>query len=156
MRGFLGTNAPFMMDVVVVSLVLVVPLLGFSIAQAKRGAFLLHRRLQMVLSILLTIAVLLFELEMRLAGGIKSLIDASRYTLTFRCFLWFHIFLAVATLIFWAITFYHANKNFDGTKMLASYRLKHRKLGLYSSIFLVLTSITGLAVYAWSFLDLFF
>lgn len=155
MRGFLGTNAPFMMDVVVISLVLVMPMLAFSILQAKRGAIGLHRRLQFLLSILLTIAVLLFEVEMRVAGGIKNLIETDRYTISFRIFLWFHIFLAVSTLILWCITFFHANKNFDGKNMLESYKPTHRKLGISSTVFLVLTSVTGLVVYAWCFLNIF-
>ena len=155
MRGFLGTNAPVMMDVVVISLVLVLPLLAFSIGQAKRGAISTHRRLQVGLSVLLTLAVALFELEMRWAGGIKSLIEPHRYTLAFRGFLWFHIFLAVSTLILWAITFFHAHKNFDGKDLLTSYKPTHRKLGLCSAAFLVLTSVTGLAVYAWCFFNIF-
>jgi putative membrane protein len=152
MRGFLGTEAPFMMDVVVVSLILVVPLLAFSISKARSGAIKCHRRLQIILSITLSIAVVLFELEMRLAGGIKSIIEAHRYTFSYRCFLWFHIFLAVSTLVLWAITFFHANKNFDGQNLLESYKPKHRILGKCSTLALLLTSTTGLVVYAWSFL----
>ena len=65
MRGFLGTDAPFMMDVVVVSLIAVVPLLVLSIVNAKQGRMEQHRKLQWVLTITLGIAVVLFELEMR-------------------------------------------------------------------------------------------
>jgi uncharacterized membrane protein YozB (DUF420 family) len=152
MPGFLGTLAPFMMDLVVVSLVAVVPLLVYSITMAKKGQIELHRKIQISLAIVLGIAVLLFELEMRLAGGIVNLIEPQRYTFLFRAYLWFHIAIAISTLVLWTLTIIKAQKNFiDGT-MLTSYRPIHKKLGMYSTLSLLATSVTGLGVYYWSFL----
>ena len=152
MKGFLGTPAPFMMDLVVVSLIAVIPILIFSIAQAKKGAYQLHKKCQVALAIVLLITVVLFELEMRFAGGIKNLIDPERYTLTFRIYLWFHIAIAISTLVLWATTIYKALKNFDGQKMAHHHLRQHRKLGLYSTLSLLSTSVTGWGVYYWSFL----
>jgi uncharacterized membrane protein YozB (DUF420 family) len=152
MKGFLGTPAPFMMDLVVVSLIAVVPIMIFSIAQAKKGAYQLHKKCQVTLAIVLFIAVVLFELEMRFAGGIKNLIEPERYTLSFRAYLWFHIALAISTLVLWGMTIFKALKNFDGVKMAPSHLKQHRKLGLYSTLSLLSTSVTGLGVYYWSFL----
>ena len=141
-----------MMDIVVVSLIAVVPLLIFSIIQAKKGAYQVHKKCQVTLAIVLLIAVVLFELEMRFAGGIKNLIEPERYTLAFRAYLWFHIALAISTLVLWTLTILKALKYFDGQKMDPLHLKLHRKLGLYSTLSLFSTSITGLGVYYWSFL----
>lgn len=152
MNGFLGTSAPLMMDIIVVSLTLIVPCLIFSIQQAKAGNIELHRKLQIGLSLLLLFAVTLFELEMQLVGGIENIMEKERYTTPFRVYLWTHIAISISTIIVWGITIFKALKAFDGKNLEPSHRALHRKLGWASTLLLVLTSLTGLGVYAWCFL----
>lgn len=152
MRGFLGTDAPFMMDVVVVSLIAVVPVLVLSIVKAKQGKMNQHRKLQWILTITLGAAVVLFELEMRLVGGIANIMPPERYTMPFRWYLWFHIALAVTTLVLWVVTLKGAKLNYEKSAMKGSYGPRHRKFGYTCALSLVLTSVTGLGVYGWCFL----
>jgi len=152
MRGFLGTPAPLMMDFIVVSLTLLVPCLCYSIFQAKAGNIRVHRLLQILLSAILILAVTLFEVEMKWVGGIENIMEKERYTLNFRIYLWAHIGLSTSTILVWGFTLFKALKNFDGVHLKAAHRGLHRKLGWSSSLLLVLTSVTGLGVYAWCFL----
>jgi uncharacterized membrane protein YozB (DUF420 family) len=152
MRGFLGTDAPFMMDVVVVSLIAVVPLLVLSIVNAKQGNMELHRKFQWILTITLGVAVVLFEAEMRLVGGIANIMPIERYTLTFRLYLWLHIAIAVTTLVMWVVTLRGAKSNYEKSAMKGDYGSRHRMFGYVCALSLVLTSVTGLGVYGWCFL----
>ena len=69
-KGFLGTDASLMLDVVVTSLVVVVPVLLWSLWLAKfRRNFTLHKWVQVTLSAVLSVVVILFEVDMRLQGG---------------------------------------------------------------------------------------
>lgn len=152
MNGFLGTSAPLMMDIIVVSLTLIVPCLAYSIRLAKAGNIKAHRVFQIVLSAILLFAVTLFELEMQWVGGIESIMEKDRYTTPFRIYLWIHISISISTIIVWGITAYKALKAYDGEHLAVNHRALHRKLGWASTLLLLLTSLTGLGVYAWCFL----
>src|SRR4051812_17307097 len=67
--GFLGTRATFMLDVVGLAMIAVLPLLGTSIyLVAYRQRYALHKRLQLTMGSILLVAVVLFELDMRING----------------------------------------------------------------------------------------
>ncbi|MEC8336603.1 MAG: hypothetical protein VXZ84_00505 [Planctomycetota bacterium] len=64
--GFLPWRGSLMMDVVLIAMFAIVPLLCISIALVRYGKFYtLHKRIQITLGILLAVAVLLFEIEVR-------------------------------------------------------------------------------------------
>ena len=74
-NGFLGNDASFMLDVVVCALVLLVPLLLYSLYVVKvQRNYGLHKRLQLALAAILLIAVGAFEIDMRLHGGWKNIV----------------------------------------------------------------------------------
>lgn len=150
--GFLGTPAPFMMDVVVVSLIAILPVLIYSISLAKAGRIELHKKIQWTLSVVLLLAVLLFEVEMRLAGGIANIMEPGRYTWPYRIYLWTHIAISILTIVIWIRTLMHASKNQLGLGASDEVKARHRRLGKLSAFTLLATSLTGLGVYAWSFL----
>src|SRR3954466_1747171 len=67
--GFLGTRAPFMIDVVCVAMFAVVVVLAWSIYQVKvRRRYWIHTWTQITLGIVLLVIVVLFELDIRLHG----------------------------------------------------------------------------------------
>src|SRR3954462_4011210 len=104
-RGFLGYNASVMMDVVVLALIGVVPLLVYSLYLVKvRRRYTAHRNLQLVLGALLLVTVGLFELDMRLHGGIAQILQQRTSPLTpeqrelFYRILYVHLFFAISTV----------------------------------------------------------
>src|SRR6478609_8701638 len=68
--GFVpGSRGSFMLDVVFVAMFVVVPLLGLSIYLVKyRRQYAWHKRLQLTMATVLLIAVLLFEVDIRING----------------------------------------------------------------------------------------
>ena len=67
--SLIGTRADVLMDIVIGSIVLIVPLALWSIAQAKRGGYTRHRNVQITLAVVLAVVVGFFEWDLRLKGG---------------------------------------------------------------------------------------
>src|SRR5438552_16203513 len=68
-NGFLGSRGSLMLDVVFLAMFVVVPVLAVSVYLVKiRGRYDLHKKLQLITASVLLIAVLLFELDLRLNG----------------------------------------------------------------------------------------
>ena len=160
-EGFLGFQASLMLDVVVCALVLVVPILVFSIYEVKtRRNYTLHKRLQLVLAVTLALTVGAFEVDMQLIhGGWENIVnknpEAPRRSpeemASIRQMLYVHLFFAVTTPILWAATIYLALKRFPNPAAPSPHSLLHKKLGWLSTIDLVLTSVTGLMFYYMAF-----
>lgn len=152
MPGFLGFGAPFMMDVVMVALLVINPALFWSIQQAKKGRFEIHRKVQIALSAVLFIAVILFEVEIRLANGIANIIGEERYTDQFRMVLYIHLLFSVTTTILWAVLTYKGIKLYTPQGFPEDYAPHHKKWGMIGALDLVMTTLTGYWVYYLGFL----
>lgn len=159
-RGFLGYDASLMLDVVVCALLAVVPALLWSLYEVKvRRRYALHRNIQLVLAAVLLLAVLLFEVDMRLQGGWRNIInrDPSNPRLAgealdqVRTLLYVHLCFAISTPILWGATIYLALKRFPNPPLPGPHSELHKKLGWLSVLDLVMTSVTGLTFYYMAF-----
>ena len=155
-HGFLGQDASFMLDVVLVALVLVVPVLAFGIAQAKAQRYVLHKRIQLTLAAVLLLAVAAFEVDLQwVHGGWENVVnkdsEAPRLTgadLDFvRYVLWGHLVFAVSTPLLWCVTIVLALKRIPSPPAPCEHSRLHRQLGWASAVDLVLTTVTGIAFY---------
>jgi hypothetical protein len=154
-EGFLGTRASLMIDVVVCSLILIAPMLAFSIHSVKyRRLYVLHKRIQIALLFILTIAVTLFEVDMRLQGGFWELAKGSAYyeTAFLRNLLTVHLFFSITTAILWPITTITAWFYFPSPLGPNSFSRKHKVLAWISVVDMLATIATGLAVYYYGFM----
>src|ERR1043166_1659899 len=111
--GFLGDHTSFMLDSVVVALVLVVPVLLYSLYSVKfRRAYVRHRNLQLALAVTLLAAVLAFEVDLHLVqGGWENVVNkgapVSTEQLSFiRQVLRVHLMFAGSTPFLWATTIF--------------------------------------------------
>ena len=156
-NGFLGYNASFMLDFVVSALVLIVPVLVWSIWLVKfRQAFALHKRVQIALSAVLLFAVIAFEVDTQLVhGGWQSIVNKpaeppqrteSELTEISRV-LRIHLVFAISTPILWAITLGLALKRFADPPTPGAHSRLHKSLGWISTVDLTLTAVTGLWFY---------
>ena len=157
--GFLGYRASFMLDFVVVALVLVVPLVAWSIYEVKRGHFIRHRNLQILLTAVLTVTVALFEIDLQwVQGGWRNLIakqtpalsDAALAEVTTALRL--HLVFAISTPALWLITLAAALRKYPSPPRPGTHSRWHKKLGWVSTVDLVLTSVTGLLFYYLAFI----
>jgi putative membrane protein len=161
MHGFLGFDASFMLDVVVVALVLIVPVQLWAIRLARTGRYPLHKRVQLTLAVVLLLAVGAFEVDLQLLhGGWENVVnkDADTPRLTgdelqiVRRVLWVHLIFAVSTPLLWGLTIALALKRIPVPPGPCRHSPLHRKLGWASAIDLLLTSLTGMAFYYVTFM----
>ncbi len=157
MSGFLGFGASFMLDFVMVSLILVVPIVLLGIFLAKNKIYKTHSRLMFSFSFLLLLVILIFELDIRLHGGIQGIAEAAGrgthvQTLFFLILLYVHFFFSISCCVFWGGTLLGACKNFYWPSPLpTSYSVIHRKRAWVSLFFLFGVVVTGMMVYYFAF-----
>lgn len=157
--GFLGYRASFMLDVVVCALLIVVPILAYSLFVVKfQQNYGLHRRLQLLLGGLLLVAVGLFELDMRLHNGINTILAKRSVPLTDEQMLFFkrllivHLIFAISTVGLWTATLWLALKRMPYPPVPCAHSALHKKLGWLAAADITLTAVTGLMVYYFGFM----
>jgi hypothetical protein len=169
--GFLGTRGSLMLDVVFLAMFAVLPLLAVSIALVKRGKFHLHKKLQLVLGLVLLLAVVAFEVDMRLNGWIpRAYADGAnpyvalaeppasgeRLKLDWSCpvglSLIVHLFFAVPTAAIWVYTIAAALRKFPHEPVPGPYSAAHKFWGWLATIEMVLTAVTGWVFYYLAFI----
>lgn len=158
--GFLGFDSSLMLDVVVCALVLVVPVVVYSLYLVKvRRNYAMHAAVQTTLSVVLLVVVAAFEVDMRMHGGWEKIInknpEAPRLvgeTLEqVRTMLWIHLVFAISTPVLWVTTLVLAWKRFPSPPVPGAHSYLHKKLGWLSTLDLVMTSLTGLGFYYLAF-----
>lgn len=157
-NGFLGTRGSFMLDVVFLAMFLVVPALGVSIWLAKSGKLHLHKRLQLALGAVLLLAVVAFELDMRINGWEARAVPSPYFDANakWQCpvgiSLMVHLCFAIPTAILWVYTIAMAMRKFDHDLTPNAYNAQHRKLGWIAAIEMVGTAVTGWIFYYLAFI----
>lgn len=158
--GFLGFDSSLMLDVVVCALVLVVPVVVYSLYLVKvRRNYALHAAVQTTLSVVLLVVVAAFEIDMRMHGGWEKIINKNPDTPRLvgealeqvRTMLWIHLVFAVSTPVLWVTTLVLAWKRFPSPPVPGAHSHLHKKLGWLSTLDLVMTSLTGLGFYYLAF-----
>lgn len=157
--GFLGFRTSFMLDFVVVALVLIVPILLYSLYVVKfQHRYTLHRNLQLLLGIILLVAVGLFEIDLQFVQkGWQNVVAKRAIPLTadqlgfVRTVLRVHLVFAISTPLIWAVTIFLALRRMPSPPQPCVHSELHKKLGWLSTIDIVLTSVTGLVFYYFAF-----
>ena len=138
--GFLGTRAPFFMDVVTLIVALLPLLVGSAIFLAKKKLYKYHAYAQRIIFIVSVIVLTYFETGVRMVGGFEEFMKDSGVSHGYAFFvLIFHIVIAVITLIMWVTTLLMAHKQIT--------LQKHKLAGKVVFSGVVATSLTGIWVY---------
>jgi len=151
--GVLGTRASIMLDVVFLAMFAVVPVLGWSIWLVKsKQNFALHKQVQLVLGIVLLVAVVLFEADMRFATNWRERAEPSPYygTLVFPS-LYVHLFFAVPTALIWIVTIVQALRKMPSPPRPCEYSATHRFWGWLAALEMLATAVTGWIFYYLAF-----
>ena len=157
--GFLSFRTSFMLDFVVVALVLIVPVLVYSLFAVKfQQRYTVHRRLQLLLGGVLLVAVALFEIDLQWVQGGWAKVVGKRVTpltteqLGFvQTVLRVHLVFAISTPVLWATTIALALRRMPSPPRPCPHSQLHKTLGWLSTIDIVLTSVTGLVFYYFAF-----
>ena len=151
-----------MLDFVVCALVIVVPLLLYSLWLVKvKKAWNKHKWLQVILGIILLVAVTAFEVDLQIVhGGWENIVRKSHpdeaalaaKVAEARPYLLVHLVFAVSTPFLWAVTLIQAFRRFPSPPQPSEHSRTHKTLGWLSTIDITLTAITGLAFYYIAFM----
>jgi putative membrane protein len=161
-NGFLGYDSSFMLDVVVCALVLIVPVLLWSLYLVRyRRRYTTHRNLQITLGVVLLIAVAAFEVDLQLVhGGWENVVNkpgrSPRLTGAdldaARSILKVHLVFAVSTPFLWVTTIVLAWRRFSNPPRPGPHSRVHKTLGWLSTVDIALTAVTGLGFYYYAFM----
>ncbi|APZ91397.1 DUF420 domain-containing protein [Fuerstiella marisgermanici] len=161
--GFLGYRTSFMLDFVVCALVIIVPVLCYSLWLAKfKRRYQQHKWLQIALGVILLVAVGAFEVDLQLVhGGWENIVAKSHpeeaalaaKVAESRPYLWVHLLFAVTTPVLWCVTLVLALKRFPNPPTPGPHSRLHKTLGWLSAVDITLTAVTGLVFYYVAFMQ---
>jgi len=143
--GFMGTRAPFFMDLVTLIVALLPLLVAGAISLARNKHYKAHAYVQIFIFAFSVIVLFYFEYGVRLTGGFDAFMKESSVAYTYALIvLIFHIIISLVTLVIWTSTIFMAKKRLKlGT---------HKKSGLMTFVGVVMTSLTGIWVYLLMFI----
>lgn len=156
-NGFLGSRASLMLDVVFLAMFAVLPVMAFSIRLVKqRQQYASHKRVQLILAVILLVAVAAFEIDMRFFTDWRArAVGSPYYTPSGWCGVWasliIHLACAIPTLVIWTILILAALKKFPQPPQPSAHSQFHRRCGWLAAIFMTLTSVTGWVFYYLAF-----
>jgi uncharacterized membrane protein YozB (DUF420 family) len=142
-----------MLDVVVLAMLVVLPTLAWSIYLVKfRRRYLLHKRVQLTLGIVLLLTVGLFEADMRVNGWHERA-QASAYVNRDGTIDWVdlalavHLCFAVTTALLWGLVIVQALRHFPKPPAPGPHSAWHRRFGILAAIDMLCTAVTGWLFY---------
>ncbi len=156
--GFLGTRASFMLDFVFLAMFLVLPVMAVSVWLVKfRRQYLWHKRLQVILGVVLLLAVTAFEIDIRVSEyrGIPWSQrafppPAAAAPLVYNV-LYVHLFFAVTTSVLWVYVIVQALRKFDSVPTPNAYSERHKFWARLAALDMGLTACTGWLFYYLAF-----
>ena len=156
--GFLGSRGSLMLDVVFLAMFVVVPLLAVSIYLTKiRRRHDLHKKLQLIMASVLLVAVLLFELDIRLNGWEQRAAPspyfdpAHKWSCPAGISLIIHLSFAVPTLVLWIVVVTRALRNFSRPPQPGLHSRWHTRYGWAAALGMLFTALTGWLFYYLAF-----
>ena len=155
--GILGTRGSLMLDLVFLAMFAVVPVMYWSILQARRQRYDLHRIVQVALGIVLAIAVTAFEVDMRIHGWRDRAVE-SRYWQDggfndpVDWSLLVHLACAIPTAVLWVVVIVRALRNFPRPTQPNAHSVSHRRWAKIAAIEMTLTAVTGWIFYYLAFI----
>lgn len=155
--SFLAPRGSLMLDVVFLAMLLVVPVLFWSIWQVRRRQrFSLHRQMQLLLAVVLLGTVLAFEIDMRFFTDWETEAnDSPYYTAESWNAVWtaltVHLSFAIPTLLIWIMVVVRALRKFEKPPVPGDHSRSHKWWGWMAVIGMTGTAVTGWLFYWMAF-----
>ena len=155
-HGFLPTRGSFMLDFVFVALFAIIPVMAWSIYLVKfrrpdePHKCEWHKRIQLTLAIVLLVAVVAFEVDLRLmTEDWRKLPQASPHYSSgvVDNALWIHLAFAVPTPLLWIFVIVQALRRFPKPANACEYSSRHIIWGRVAAAAMVMTAVTGWVFY---------
>lgn len=148
-KGFLGTTAPFYLDITTVYFATLPFLLAISIYFAIKKEFEKHFFSQAIILGITLVIVVIFEICIRISGGFLEYSKYSNISFDFMLvFLTIHILIAIAAVGGWLFLFISSYKDYKNNSFNGK---KHKKIGKAIFLALTISSIMGVFIYLFLF-----
>jgi putative membrane protein len=149
LNGFLGTRASLMLDVVFLAMFAVLPVMAVSIGMVRfKKRYAWHKRVQLILAVVLLATVGAFELDMQLISGWRDRAMPSAYwPRGVMTSLYVHLVFSISTFFLWLYVVIGALRNFPKPPGPSAYSRRHTFWARLAAIDLTLTAITGWIFY---------
>jgi putative membrane protein len=142
------------MDVVLVGLLALLPILAWSIRLARQGRYLLHKRLQLFIVSALLVAILVFEVDVRLLSDWRTRAeDSPWWPGGVLAALGIHLIFAITTFVLLAWVVWEALARFPVPPAPGPHSRRHRLMARLAALDLLLTAVTGVAFYWLAFVS---
>ncbi|MEM9073356.1 MAG: DUF420 domain-containing protein [Myxococcota bacterium] len=154
MPGLFGTRASLVVDVSLSVFVLMPLLLFVAIRRARNRDHRGHQRMQIALFVTMTVAVVLLEVDIRLAGGTSAIAGRaiSLSSDVIRVVLLAHIGVAVATWLGWLSLLVVSRRRFESV-LPGVFSRRHRRLGLAVWAGNIVNAVSGTLLYVVTFVS---
>ena len=143
-----------MLDFVFVAMIAIIPVMTWSIfyLARRRRKFEWHKRVQIVLALVLLVAVILFEIDVRFFTDWEALAEPSPYFEPDAwCTAWYalvvHLCFAVPTPFMWAFVIVQAVRRFPRPVAPSAYSPLHVFRARVAAMGMVMTAVTGWVFY---------
>jgi hypothetical protein len=153
--GFLGTRADMLIDIVNISFIIVLPILIWSWLEVRKNKrYAKHKAIQIYLGLTLAVVVTIFEIDMRMSGGIFELVKGSAYegTLILNSIIYTHTLFSVSTSLIWAGLIVVSLCKFDKSPKPNDFSKYHRFFGKLGMITMIMSCLTAPPLYYFGFM----
>lgn len=154
-ESVLAQRGDILMDIVALSMLIILPLLWFSMNKVKHEHnYAVHKKIQLYMFFILLFVVLLFEYDMVQNGGIFAMVKGSSFEGTglLNFMIYFHTFLSITTSLIWIVLIILSLIKFDKNPKPNKFSKTHRFLGKIGVWDMALTCITGVILYILGFM----
>ena len=147
--GFLGTRGDVLMDIVVLAFLVILPLLVVSWRSALAANFTRHRRMQISLVLLLAVVVTLFEVDLKLSGGIFALTSESTYagTALLNSLIYGHMLVAIGSTLVWVPLVIVSVLRFPNPPVSNAFGPSHRFWGRTGMLLMMASGLSAVPLY---------
>lgn len=138
------TRAPLMIEIVSLAMILLGPLTALGAQLAKKGHWLIHKRIMSTVGLILLISVTLFEIQIRSFGWRDAAKESPYFETWVFPALWIHLPIAIVTSIAWILTMREAIMTFAlKPRPHGTLGAKHKFFGKIAVLGTQLTWLTG-------------
>ncbi len=150
----LTERSDLIIDLVLLSTLVLVPLIVVAWRRARRSEYRRHRNTMLVTTLLLFVAVTAVEMHLRALGGLFVLTEGSRFegTAFLHWSAWIHVGISTIAGIWWAALVRVSLWKFPNPPEPTPFGRYHRFAGRTALVLMALTGITGLELYGIAFL----
>jgi len=133
----------------VLSFLVILPVLVISWRAARAAEYRRHRAIQISLALTLAVVVTLFEIDLKLSGGIFALTRASSYagTSLLNSLIYGHMLVAIGSALVWVTLVLVSLRKFSNPPVPNAFGPTHRVWGRVGMLLMMASGLSAVPLY---------